>query len=110
MKYLEQYNIKQPDTKRLKIENNFLAKNSAILPGSEIFEIMMFGTKFVDLNIKTQEEITYSLNSHYESDISKNFSNVITEIANQRRDSSGRSYIEDWFDIIKKVVRLQRHS
>jgi hypothetical protein len=50
--YLENYDLRS-NSDKFEIQNNFLSKSSCVLPGSKIFEIMFFGTKFTDLDTKT---------------------------------------------------------
>ena len=38
---------------KFQVHNNFLSKSSCVLPGSKIFEIMFFGCKFSDLDVKS---------------------------------------------------------
>lgn len=67
--YLDNFDLSGKED-RFNIQNNFLSKSSCVLPGSKIFEIMFFGTKFSDLDVKTQAEKTYTLKEHFYSDIS----------------------------------------
>ena len=88
--YLENYDLQQNDDKFI-IHNNFLSKSSCVLPGTKIFEIMFFGTKFSDIDTKTQEEKTFTLKENFQSDISDKFTNVLADISTLKNDSGPKS-------------------
>ena len=108
-KYLENYDLSYQEHK-FHIQNNFLAKNSCVLPGNKIFEIMFFGTKFSDMDIKTQEERTYTLHESFESEIKPRFDEVLTDIGTLNNNSGNKTNIETWFETLKKVMRLYKNS
>jgi Rad3-related DNA helicase len=65
MQYLQNYDLMYNKDK-IDITNNFLSKKSCVLPGKKIFEIIFFGTKFSSLDVKTQEERTFTLKQDFE--------------------------------------------
>jgi len=67
---------------------------------------MFFGTKFSDIDSRTQEEKTYTLKEHFHSDISQKFTNVLADISQLRNGSDQRSQIESWFDTLRLVMRM----
>lgn len=77
-----------------------------MLPGSKIFEIMFFGTKFSDNDVKTQEEKTYTLKENFSSDIVPRFDDILADIATLNNNAGNKTQIENWYDTLKKVMRL----
>lgn len=100
----------QSDDGKFEIHNNFLSKNSCVLPGSKIFEIMFYGTKFTDVDTKTQEETLFTLKEHFYSDIEQHFTEVLADISSLKNDMGTRTSIETWFDVIKKVMRMYNND
>jgi hypothetical protein len=81
-----------------------------VLPGSKIFEIMFYGTKFTDVDTKTQEETLFTLKEHFYSDIEQHFTEVLADISSLKNDMGTRTSIETWFDVIKKVMRMYNND
>lgn len=73
---------------KLEIKSTFLPKNSCILPGSKIFELINFGTKFTDLDLISQSEKIYSLIDNFDSDIKPVFEDALADIE-QETQSDG---------------------
>ena len=111
--YLMNYNLwdkSNQDGDKFEIQNNFLSKNSCVLSGSKIFEIMFFGTKFTDIDTKTQQETLFTLKEHWTSDIETSFTAVIADISTLKNDVGTRTSIEVWFDVLKKVMRMYKND
>ena len=109
--YLEHYNLyDKSNSDKFEIQNNFLSKNSCVLPGSKIFEIMFYGTKFTDIDPKSGNEKLFTLKEDFESSIETSFMDVLADISTLKNDIGTRTSIELWFDIIKKVMRMYRND
>ena len=86
-----------------------MSKQSCVLPGDKIFEIMFFGTKFSDNDVKTQEEKTYTLKEDSEY-IFENFTNCLADISTLNNNAGTKTQIEGFFDALKKVMRLYNNE
>ena len=51
--FLDDYDVFDKTGGALDIQNSWLTRNSCVLPGSKIFELMFRGTKFSDCDAKT---------------------------------------------------------
>ena len=67
---------------------------------------MFFGTKFSDNDVKTQEEKTYTLKENFSSDIVPRFDDILADIATLKNNAGNKTQIENWYDTLKKVMRL----
>ena len=78
--FIENYDLSHNNPDRLAINSNYLAKNNCVLPGRKISEIFFLGTKFTDLDVKTQEERTYTLLEDFDETIKPAFERVLEDI------------------------------
>ena len=51
-RYLENYDLFQGND-NFTVQSPYLTNNRCVLPGSKLFEIMFYGTKFTDVDTKT---------------------------------------------------------
>ena len=79
-----------------------------MLPGSKIFEIMFSGTRFDDTD-KEGSPKEFAIDSNFE-EIRTKFENVMSDIAMLKNEIGSKSQIEQWFDVLKKVMRLHGHG
>jgi len=108
--YLENYDLYSRTNDRFQIQNNFLSKSSCVLPGSKIFEIMFYGTKFSDIDFKSGEEKTFTLKENFLSDISSSFNDVLSDIVTLKNDQGAKTKLEEWYDVLKRVMRLYNNG
>jgi hypothetical protein len=50
--YMENFDMHQNSLK-ININSNHIPKNSCVLPGKKIFELIDYGTKFVDIDFES---------------------------------------------------------
>ena len=71
-----------------------------------MFELMFYGTRFSQFDTKAQSEKSYNLKENFQSDISPRFDEVVADIAQLNNNAGIKSNIENWYDILKQVMRL----
>ena len=71
---------------------------------------MFYGTKFTDIDTKTQEEKLFTLKENFYEDIEKSFTEVLADISALKNDMGTRTSTEVWFDVIKKVMRMYKND
>ena len=75
---------------KININNNHIPKNSCILPGKNIFELIDYGTKFSNLDLESQNEKIYSLIDNFDY-IKSIFECVIADIAEETQNDGAKS-------------------
>ena len=108
--FLDNYDVYSNDNDKFQIQNNWLTKNSCVLPGNKIFELMFKGTKFSDCDVKTQQEKLWTLKEDFDSSLEEDFKNVLSDIATLKNDQGQKTHIEGWFDTLKKVMALYKNE
>lgn len=73
-----------------------------------MFELMFYGTRFSQFDTKAQSEKSYNLKENFENDIQPRFDEVVADIAQLNNNAGLRSNIENWYDILKTVMRLYK--
>ena len=86
-------------------DNKYLPKDSLVLPGSEIFDLFKEATKFEQIN-EQGEVKEYHLRGNWE-ELEVYFANIMADMQSiTTQQEGGRFYIENWFEVLKKVMRL----
>jgi hypothetical protein len=49
---MENFDMNQ-NSMKINVNNNYIPKNSCVLPGKKIFELINYGTKFSNLDLET---------------------------------------------------------
>ena len=76
---------------KINVNNFHIPKNSCVLPGKSIFELINYGTKFSNLDLESQKEKIYSLIDNFDSDIEQIFKSVIADIAEETQSDGVKS-------------------
>jgi len=71
---------------------------------------MIKGTTFTHLEMKSQQERTYSITENFMSEINPWFDRILADIAMLKQSSENKSQIDEWGSVLRKVIRLYDHE
>lgn len=87
--------------------NKFLPNRSIVLPGSQIFNIFIEGTKVNDID-KNGKAVEKDLRSEWD-DLNRNFDAALLDISEIAHDQI-KTQLENWYSVLKKVMRMWENS
>ena len=82
-----------------------LPKNSCVLPGWKIFEIMFLGTKFKGTNVVTNQEQTFTMKDDFYEVFEPLFENILADVVSMCNNNAKRTFVEQWYEVLKNVMK-----
>lgn len=92
----------------VRMQNDKLPKGCRTYSGRTIFEILSKGTETEITSVKDQGNKTINLTKDFETEWAPAFLHTLSDIALLQNDQNAKTSIENFFDSLKKILRLKR--